>query len=81
MVHRDNTGFRIAVMDLGTRHLRLLTKGPLDESPSFAPNGAVLIYAGTKGSSSVLSTASLHGDMDIPLKFFDTAVQEPSWSP
>ena len=50
--------FRIAVQDLQTGALRVLSQGSEDESPSFAPNGAMIIYASQYGDAGVLSTVS-----------------------
>jgi TolB protein len=81
MVHRDNGRFHIASQDLVTGDLRVLTQTYLDESPTVAPNGAMLLYATKKGSKGVLAAVSL----DAGVKFFLPArrgdVREPAWSP
>lgn len=81
MVHRTDSGYHIAVQDLQTKQLRVLTKGSQDESPSFSPNGAMIMYASSNGGSSRLSTVSVYGRADMPLTVFRHAVREPAWSP
>ncbi|RFA31345.1 Tol-Pal system beta propeller repeat protein TolB [Alkalilimnicola ehrlichii] len=81
MVHRDDGGFRIAVMDLRTRELRVLTDGSNDESPSFAPNGEMIVYSRIRGAQSQLATVSLYGRANIGLPVLGDRVQNPSWSP
>lgn len=81
MVHRENGKFKIAVLDLKTRLMRVLTDGPLDDSPSFAPNGATLLYCGVLGAKSELATVSIYGRAHERLGIFSHDVQEPAWSP
>src|SRR5579864_6845181 len=61
MVTLDNGNYRIAVQDLASGNVRVLSKGHLDESPSFAPNGATLMYSERDGSHAVLGTVSVDG--------------------
>jgi TolB protein len=81
MVHRNNGKFHIASQDLVTGDLRVLTQTYLDESPTVAPNGAMLLYATKQGNKGVLAAVSL----DAGVKFFLPArhgdVREPAWSP
>ena len=55
MVTLDNGNYRIAVQDLSSGTVRVLSRGHLDESPSFAPNGATLMYAEREGSRGALA--------------------------
>ena len=77
----DRGAYRIAVMDLRRRDVRVLTAGRLDESPSFAPNGAMLIYATRDGRRGVLATASVDGRVQQRLAGGEGDIREPAWSP
>lgn len=81
MVTLAGGAYRIAVQDLATGVPRLLSKGPLDESPSFAPNGAMLIYAGRERGQGVLATVSVDGLTTQRLKSDQGEVREPVWGP
>lgn len=82
LVHRERgQQFQIAVLDLQTQILNVLTETPLDESPSFAPNGAMVAYATRQGSQGVLGIASLDGKFKARLPSSRGEVREPSWSP
>jgi TolB protein len=81
MVTLADGAFRIGVQDLATGTVRLLSKGRLDESPSFAPNGAMLIYAGRDRGQGVLATASVDGLTTQRLKADRGEVREPAWGP
>jgi TolB protein len=81
MVHRDNGHFRVAVMDLETGNLRVLSDGELDESPSFAPNGSMIIYATNSGMKGVLAAVSIDGRVRQRLSVQEGDVREPAWSP
>ncbi|MEK6805328.1 MAG: Tol-Pal system beta propeller repeat protein TolB [Pseudomonadota bacterium] len=80
MINSDDAGYRVGIMDLQTRNLRVLSDGPLDESPSFAPNGATLIYASQGRKGAELATVSVDGRSRQRLTQSGD-VREPSWSP
>ncbi len=82
MVHNDRGNFRIAVMSIERKDLLVLSTGRQDESPSFAPNSDILIYATRQGRNGVLETVSADGL--IRQKMASRAggdVREPVWSP
>jgi len=75
--------YRIALMDRSTGGARwsMLSPGSLDESPSFAPNGAMLLYAAREGRRGVLYAVSADGRVRQRLTLGDGDVREPAWSP
>ncbi|MFW5443431.1 MAG: Tol-Pal system beta propeller repeat protein TolB [Methylococcaceae bacterium] len=81
MVHANNGDYRIAIMDLATRTVNVLTAGRYDESPSFSPNGEMILYASRKGRKNVLSAVSVDGRTQQNLAFDSGDVREPAWSP
>lgn len=81
MVHGEGGGYRIAVQDLGSGALRVLTDGPLDEAPSFSPNGSMIIYATGAGNREVLAAVSVDGRFRQRLSLQAGNVREPVWSP
>jgi TolB protein len=81
MVTLDSGNYRIAVQDLGSGTVRVLSKGHLDESPSFAPNGATLIYSEREGNRGVLATVSVDGLTGLRLKAEQGEVRDPAWGP
>jgi TolB protein len=81
MVTLDNGAYRIAVQDLASGTVRVLSHGRLDESPSFAPNGATLIYSERDGERGALATVSTDGLTGLRLKAPQGEVREPAWGP
>lgn len=81
MVHGNGGSYRIAIMDMASRAINVLTSGPSDESPSFAPNGSMILYASKKGGTGFLSAVSIDGKMQQKLVFNSGEVREPAWSP
>ncbi|MBK5968690.1 MULTISPECIES: Tol-Pal system beta propeller repeat protein TolB [Thiorhodovibrio] len=80
LVTRTGGSFRIAVDQLGGGR-RLLSNGPLDESPSFAPNGSMVIYASQNNGRGVLAVAPIAGGSGQRLTQDAGEVREPAWSP
>ncbi|GGA33236.1 Tol-Pal system beta propeller repeat protein TolB [Dyella nitratireducens] len=82
MVQANGNVYRIAIMDqsLGGQ-VRFISPGPIDESPSFAPNASMLIYAATDGTRDVLYAVSNDGLVRQRLALADGDVREPAWGP
>ena len=59
MVHRYDEVFHIAVQEITTGNMRILTQTTQDESPSIAPNGATLLYATKERGKGILGAVSL----------------------
>ncbi len=81
LLHGDNGNFRIAVLSLETQDFRVLTDSRLDESPSFAPNGSMILYATVKGAANILGAVSVDGRVRQQLAVEKGGVREPAWSP
>ncbi|HEY0198313.1 MAG TPA: Tol-Pal system beta propeller repeat protein TolB [Rhodanobacter sp.] len=82
MVQGNGNMYRIAIADqsLGGQ-VRYVSPGPYDESPSFAPNASMLLYAATEGTRGVLYSVSDDGNVRQRLMLTDGDVREPSWGP
>lgn len=79
-VHAADNSFRIAVLYTDTRMMQVLTDGPLDESPEFAPNGTMIIFASQNRGKAVLAAVSTDGRHHQRLALTDGEVREPSWA-
>jgi TolB protein len=81
-VHGAGGGFQIGLIDLASGLFQTLTQGTLDESPSFSPNGQMIIYATEKNGRGTLGAVSLDGSVVQSLSLDDGgSVREPAWSP
>lgn len=80
-VHRRKGIFHIAWQDLLEDRLLVLTESSLDESPSLAPNGAMLIYATQDQDKGILAVVSVDGRVKYRLPSSAGDVREPAWSP
>ncbi len=81
IVHRHNGVFHIATQDTLTGDIRILTETSLDESPSLAPNGAMLMYATKFRGKGILAAVSLDAGVKFRLPSKRGDVREPAWSP
>ena len=80
-VHRRDGLFHIAVQNLRTGKLQILTDTTLDESPTISPNGKVIIYATKDKEKDILAGISIDGKTRFILPTNSGGVREPSWSP
>ncbi|MDP2834670.1 MAG: Tol-Pal system beta propeller repeat protein TolB [Pseudomonadota bacterium] len=79
-VHRRDGRFHIAAMDLNSRQMQVLTETVHDESPSFAANGRLLLYATLVNNRGVLATVSVDGKVKQRLSQSGD-LREPAWGP
>ena len=80
-VYGEGDVYRIASLQLENRYLQILTDGPLDESPEFAPNGSMVIYASQDKGRAVLAAVSADGRHKQKLALEQGQVREPAWAP
>jgi len=81
MLHREDRQFNIGVQSVVSGRIIPLTDSPMDESPSVAPNGRLVLYATHAGDRGVLAIVSIDGRIKMRLPSRDGDVQEPAWSP
>jgi TolB protein len=80
-IQRNGNRFNVAVQDLATRQVQVLTDGSVDESPSFAPNGKMILYATVVGGRGILSAVSIDGRVKQRLTTDAGDAREPAWGP
>jgi TolB protein len=80
-VRREAGRFRVTQQELSTGQVQMLSETAQDESPSFAPNGRVILYATNINGRGVLSIVSADGRTKQRLSEAGGDVREPSWGP
>jgi TolB protein len=81
MVHALRGEYKIAQLELETGNLTILTDSSLDESPSYSPNGKMVLYASTEGNNGVLYAVSIDGRAKNKLSDQAGDIREPVWGP
>ncbi len=81
MVTDQGNGFRVGIYSIQDQTVSELTDTTQDESPAFAPNGKMVIYATQLGGRDVLAVVSTDGTARKTLRFQNGSVREPAWSP
>ncbi len=79
-LHNGGNGYQIALLDLGSRrgNVQILSQTTQDESPSFSPNGRMVMYATGKG----LAAVSVDGGVKQKIASgLGSNIREPAWSP
>jgi len=80
-VSRVGGGFKLQVMDLATGTVNSVTDTTADESPSFAPNSRLIVYATIQGGREALMTTTLDGKIKARLAGQGGDIREPDWGP
>lgn len=80
-VQKNDGNYHIALQDMKTGRVQVLTETYLDESPSIAPNGSMVMYATTYQGKGILAVVSVDGLVKYRLPSAEGDVREPSWSP
>lgn len=80
-IQRNGGRFNVAVQDFATRQVQVLSEGGVDESPSFAPNGRMILYASEVRGRGILAAVSSDGR--VKQRFTEDAgdIREPAWGP
>jgi TolB protein len=78
-ITRREKSFRVAVMELASQRETLVSEGPKDDSPSFAPNSKWIIYSSRVGERDVLSAVSIDGKLRTRLSAEGSQVKGPAW--
>jgi len=81
MVHGERGQYKIAQYERETGNLTVLTDSTLDESPSFSPNGKMVLYASTRGNRGYLYAVSIDGRAKHRLSDQAGDIREPVWGP
>ncbi len=76
-----NGAFRLHVMELSTGTVTALTETSGDESPSFAPNSRMIIYATRDKGGDALMTTTVDGRIKTRLAGAQGDIREPEWGP
>jgi TolB protein len=80
-VSRRNDLFQVEVLDIGLGQELTVTDTVRDESPSFAPNGRLLLYATEVGGRGILALASIDGRARARITGPNGDIREPCWGP
>jgi len=80
-ISRINGAFKLQLMELAGGTVTGITDTSADESPSFAPNSRLLIYATQQQGREALMTTTLDGKVKARLNGQNGDIREPDWGP
>ena len=80
-ISRVNGAFKLHVMDLAVGTVSAITDTSADESPSFAPNGRLIVYATHHQGREALMTTTVDGKLKARLTGQNGDIREPAWGP
>jgi TolB protein len=80
-VSRVGGAFKLHVMEFATGTVSAITETVADESPSFAPNSRLIVYATQEQGREALMTTTLDGKIKARLSGAGGDIREPAWGP
>ena len=80
-ISRVSGSFKLHVMDLAGGAVSAITESSADESPSFAPNSRLIVYATQQEGREALMTTTLDGKLKARLTGQNGNIREPDWGP
>jgi TolB protein len=80
-IARRGGRFQLCTLDLASGQELQLTDSAKDESPSFAPNNRLILYATDVGGRGVLAVTSPDGRVKQRITTTGGDVREPTWGP
>ena len=80
LVHNNGRGHKIGIYSLEDKYLKIISKGRLDEAPSFAPNNKMVLFASKKINKGILVATSNDGRIRKEIELIGEDVREPIWS-
>lgn len=80
-ISRVGGAFKLHVMNLADGAVTAITDTVGDESPSFSPNGKMLVYATQQQGREALMTSTLDGKVKAKLSGQQGDIREPHWGP
>ncbi|MFN0039801.1 MAG: Tol-Pal system beta propeller repeat protein TolB [Burkholderiales bacterium] len=80
-IHRNEGKFNVAMLDINSRQMQILTSGNLDQSPTFAPNGKIILYASEVKGRGILAAVSSDGRIKQRITVQSGDIREPAWGP
>ncbi len=80
-IHNEDGNYRIAKLELKSKVLEVLTSGAQDESPSFSPNGEMILFATQENGKEVLGLVSIDGLVTQRISLANESVRDPAWGP
>lgn len=80
-ISRVGGAFRLHVMELSSGNVTALSDASADESPSFAPNSRLIVYATRDRGQEALMTSTVDGRVKTRLTGAQGDIREPEWGP
>ena len=80
-IARTGAGYELHVMDLVTGQATAIKGTSADESPSFSPNGRLILYATVLQGRETLMTTTIDGRIKVPVTGQVGDIREPAWGP
>ncbi|HXF17620.1 MAG TPA: Tol-Pal system beta propeller repeat protein TolB, partial [Burkholderiales bacterium] len=80
-IHRNEGHFNVAMQDIASRQMQILTGGGFDQSPTFAPNGKMILYASEVKGRGILAAVSSDGRIKQKITAQSGDIREPAWGP